>query len=55
MAKTVGKCVACSAEMTFRYRPMEGWNVTGFICGACYSQKLLEHYIEQDRRGITKK
>jgi hypothetical protein len=34
---------------------MDGWNVSGFICGACYSQKLLEHYIEPDRRGITKK
>jgi hypothetical protein len=55
MAKPVGKCAACGAEMTFRYRPMDGWNISGFICGTCYSQKLLEHYIEPDRRSITKK
>ena len=38
----------------FRYRPMPQWNVSGMMCGQCYDKKLTEHYIAQDRRGITK-
>jgi hypothetical protein len=34
---------------------MPEWNISGIICGKCYSEKLVEYYIAQDRRDITKK
>jgi len=49
------KCALCGAEMKFRYKPMDSWNVPGLICGVCYDKRLMEHYISPDRRGITKK
>lgn len=50
------KCVLCGSVLgAFRYRPMPQWNVSGMICGQCYDKKLTEHYIAQDRRGITKR
>ncbi|HEX9678543.1 hypothetical protein [Nitrososphaera sp.] len=55
MAKTSSKCGACGNEMTFRYRSMPEWNIEGDLCGACYSQKLTEHYIAPDRRDVTKR
>lgn len=55
LAKTADKCAACGNAMTFKYRPMPEWDIAGFICGACYGQKLLEHYISPDRRNVTKK
>lgn len=51
-----GKCALCGAELTaFKYRPMPEWNIEGLVCGQCYTQKLTEHYIAPDRRGITRK
>lgn len=55
MAKPEGKCAACDAVMSFRYKLMPEWNVPGLVCGQCYSQKLTEHYISPDRRDITKR
>lgn len=50
------KCAICGAELvTFKYRPMPEWNMSGLLCGQCYDKKLLEHYIQPDRRSITKK
>jgi hypothetical protein len=55
MAKPAGKCAVCGADLTFKYKPMPEWNLSGFICGQCYGQKLTEHYIAPDRRGVTKR
>lgn len=55
MTKISSKCGACGNEMTFRYRPMQEWGIEGDLCGACYSQKLTEHYIAPDRRDVTKR
>lgn len=50
------KCTLCGADnLIFRYRPMPSWNISGVLCGQCYDKRLTEHYIEPDRRGITKK
>ncbi|HEX2557981.1 MAG TPA: hypothetical protein VHK86_06630 [Nitrososphaera sp.] len=50
------KCALCGSVLAaFRYRPMPQWNVSGMMCGQCYDKKLTEHYIAQDRRGITKR
>jgi hypothetical protein len=38
-------CALCGSRLTFHYRPMPEWNITGMICGQCYDKKLLEHYI----------
>ncbi len=49
------KCALCQSDLTFKYRPMPEWNVSGMICGQCYDKKLTEHYIAPDRRSITKR
>lgn len=49
------KCALCGSETTFKYRSMQGWDVSGILCGQCYEKKLTEHYIAPDRRGITKR
>ena len=55
MAKPSGKCASCGADLSFKYTPMRQWNIHGYVCGQCYSQKLTDHYISPDRRDITKK
>ncbi len=55
MTKQAGKCALCGADLVFKYKAMPQWNVSGFICSKCYSQKLLDHYIAPDRQNITKK
>ena len=27
-----------------RYTPMKEWEISGTICGDCYSKKLSDHY-----------
>lgn len=50
------KCALCGTTLTsFKYRPMPQWNLTGLLCGQCYDKRLLDHYIQPDRRAITKK
>jgi hypothetical protein len=50
------KCALCGAALTaFKYRAMPEWNVDGLMCGQCYGKKLMDHYIQPDRRTITKK
>lgn len=49
-------CTLCGAALTtFKYRAMPQWKIAGLICGNCYDRMLLEHYIQPDRRSITKK
>lgn len=55
MAKPAVKCASCGTPFMFKYTPMSQWNISGYVCGQCYSQKLTEHYIAPDRRDITKK
>jgi hypothetical protein len=38
-------CTLCGSRLTFYYRPMEEWNISGIICSQCYDKKLVEHYI----------
>jgi hypothetical protein len=50
------KCTLCGEELTeFKYRPMHEWNISGMLCGQCYDKRLIEHYIQPDRRNITKR
>ncbi|HEY7733864.1 MAG TPA: hypothetical protein VIB07_03640 [Nitrososphaera sp.] len=56
MGKESLKCTLCGSALTeFKYRPMQEWNVSGMLCGQCYDKRLMEHYIQPDRRNITKK
>ena len=34
---------------------MVQWNISGDLCGDCYSEKLKQYYIAEDRRNIAKK
>ena len=50
------KCALCGNSLAeFRYRPMPQWNVDGMLCSQCYDKKLTEHYIQPDRRNVTKR
>jgi hypothetical protein len=50
------KCALCGVELTsFKYRPMAEWNISGMLCSRCYDKKLLDHYVQPDRRNITKR
>jgi uncharacterized protein (DUF983 family) len=55
MGDTPSKCTLCGNDMTFKYRPMEKWNISGTLCSQCYEKKLMEHYIAPDRRDVTKR
>jgi hypothetical protein len=39
------KCSLCNGEITFMYKPMEQWNISGNLCGDCYDRKLVEYYL----------
>jgi hypothetical protein len=50
------KCALCGTTLTsFKYRPMAQWDISGLLCSQCYDKRLLEHYIQPDRREVTKK
>jgi len=55
MAKTDLKCVLCGNKLTLKYKPMDEWKITGYICGVCYEKNLTEFYISPDRRDIVKR
>ena len=39
------KCTVCNNEINnFKYKPMQQWNVFGYLSGDCYSKKLVEYY-----------
>lgn len=38
------KCGICGGAVTTRYEPMDKWEVSGPLCGKCYSKKIFEHY-----------
>jgi hypothetical protein len=39
------RCVLCENDLNnFRYTAMPGWNISGYLCGKCYGQKLAEYY-----------
>ncbi len=39
------KCSLCNGEITFVYKPMEQWKISGNLCGECYDRKLVEYYL----------
>jgi hypothetical protein len=47
-------CTLCRNNLTFSYRPMPEWNISGLICGQCYDKKLFEHYIVPYRKTSQK-
>ncbi|HEX2014756.1 MAG TPA: hypothetical protein VLA68_05975 [Nitrososphaera sp.] len=50
------KCALCGAALIeFKYRAMPQWKVSGMICSQCYDKKLMDYYIQPDRRGVTKR
>jgi hypothetical protein len=49
------KCALCGNKLTFRYKSMEEWKISGFICGICYDKKLMEFYISPDRKDVVKR
>jgi NAD-dependent oxidoreductase involved in siderophore biosynthesis len=55
MDKNDLKCVLCGNELTFKYKSMEEWKISGYICGICYDKKLSEFYISPDRKDIVKR
>jgi hypothetical protein len=55
MDKNDLKCVLCGNTLTFRYKSMEEWNISGDLCSICYEKKLTEFYISPDRRDIVKR
>ena len=38
------KCVVCNGDIDHAYIAMKEWNMDGYLCGKCYSKKLLEFY-----------
>jgi hypothetical protein len=38
------KCALCGNVITFRYKAMRQWNISGELCGDCYGKKITEHY-----------
>jgi len=57
MQRIVGKdrkCTLCDKKITFKYQSMPEWNILGDLCGDCYSEKLKQYYIAEDRRNIAK-
>lgn len=55
MDKNDLKCVLCGNTLTFRYKSMEEWNLSGYLCGICYEKKLTEFYISPDRKDVVKR
>jgi hypothetical protein len=36
----------CNNQISlFRYKATKQWNIQGYLCNDCYSNKLTEHYI----------
>lgn len=36
----------CERDLiNFRYTAMTDWNISGYLCGKCYGQKLAEYYL----------
>jgi hypothetical protein len=51
MKKTTNpKCTLCGNILSFRYKAMSQWNISGDLCGECYGKKLTEHYISTDQK-----
>lgn len=55
MDKNVLKCALCGNKLIFRYKSMEEWKISGYICGMCYQNKLTEFYIPPDRKDVVKR
>ncbi|MEM2160969.1 MAG: hypothetical protein QXN55_08460 [Candidatus Nitrosotenuis sp.] len=49
------KCSLCKGPMPHKYTAMKEWNIKGFMCGKCYSQKIFEHYPGEHVRVNTDK
>ncbi len=50
------KCALCGTSLdSFKYRPMPEWNISGMLCSQCYDKRLIEYYIQPDRRNVTKR
>ena len=40
------KCSLSNNQISlFRYKAMKQWNIQGYLCDDCYSNRLTEHYI----------
>lgn len=37
-------CTICKVKVQREFHPMREWNMTGPICGDCYSRKIHNHY-----------
>ena len=55
MDKNDLKCALCGNTVTFRYKSMEEWNISGYLCGMCYEKKITDFYISPDRKDIVKR
>ncbi|HSA73564.1 MAG TPA: hypothetical protein VLD84_06370 [Nitrososphaeraceae archaeon] len=55
MDKNELKCALCGNKLTFRYKSMIEWNISGYLCSACYDKKLSEFYISPDRKDVVKR
>ena len=44
-------CKVCDKEIKdFKYIAMPEWNISGYLCGICYSQKLSEYYMNHEKK-----
>jgi len=55
MDKNEFKCALCGNELTFGYKSMSEWNISGYLSSMCYDKKLSEFYISPDRKDIVKR
>jgi len=45
------RCGICDKEIKeFKYIAMPKWNISGYLCGICYSHRLSEHYIKHEEK-----
>ncbi|MGI0004505.1 MAG: hypothetical protein ACREAX_04325 [Candidatus Nitrosotenuis sp.] len=50
------KCSSCNGKVEQKYIPMKEWDMSGFLCGKCYSERLSGHYPgEHVRVNLDKK
>lgn len=48
------KCVLCGNSLTFTYKGMREWNISGNLCGNCYGKKLTDYYISSKVKNVAK-
>ena len=40
-------CILCHKELKHKYKPSKGWNLEGFLCSDCHTQKIKEQILKE--------